>query len=50
MRAKSMQKFAYFCFQDFKPKLFSRIEIVALTTPLLQSRMNFVMFPSYLWN
>ena len=34
MRENRMQKFAYFCFYDFKLKLFSQIKIVALTTIL----------------
>ena len=39
VRANSMQKFAYFCFSDFKPKLPS--QIVALTTILLSFRIQF---------
>jgi len=46
MHANSVQKFAYFCFSDFEPKLFSQIKIVTLTTTLLQSQMKFLMFPS----
>jgi len=45
MCTNSVQKLAYFCVKDFKPKLFSQIKI-ALTAILLQSRMNFLMFPS----
>ena len=46
VRANSMQKFAYFSFSDFKPKLSS--QIVALTTILLSFRFQFQNFLGFI--